>query len=450
MTVEHTPLTPASFLRRHAVALLMTAGVFILTYMDVYCSRMHVTDYLLHSMWALALTPEQMTAFFYDGSERLWHVLVKLVFSAVPNMWFAASFVTAAANAAAYFILFRVFDSSLPQRSKRWPAALLLAAVFVVSMLHVPGGTFYRGGGTVNVWHNPTSIIVRPFAAAAFYMTVRIYNRRRYGSESVWPAADRSGGGFSFDGGFWAEFRRPVYRWYELILYPLLLLFSAYAKPCFLQYFAPAILLFLLYDVIRTKGMLLPFCIKLAIPFIPAGLYILAQLLNFFDLGVISAAEAAEQLATMEKADIPPGVAIYFISDSFSGPGDALRSFGIYFMRLMRLTAFPVLMSVLSAIRLREDTGGRLALTGFLVAWFESLMLHETGRRAGDGNFGWAYYLAGWLLWTTAVGQYLALVRERSAAGRLTRWLGTALLLWHFASGVGYLYYIFLDGNYLI
>ena len=428
----------SSFLRRNALALLLTAGLFALMYAVVFNYRLTIaSDYTLHAVWAIAMTPEEMISCFYDGSEHLWHLCVKLLFTyVVPNMWTAAAIVTAAADAIAYFLVFKFLETAVSEKFPRWLLAVLTAAVFVVNALTLPGFDFYISRGAINTWHNPTNIMVRPFAAAVFYMTVRIYNRRRYDCHSALVPLAEGGKGFAFGGSFGAQFRQPVYTKAELILYPLCLLFSAYAKGSFLQFFAPAILIFLVIDVIRTRGMLLPFCIKLALAYIPAAVIILSQFLTFFgDAGIVSSSgDAAAAAETVTEA----GVAIYFIESSFDGFGDFLYSLWDAVIVTLYLCAFPVFMLLVAPRHSIRSAGYRLGFIGMVVARLEALCLHETGERAAHGNFLWGYYLSTWVLWCAALGLYTQLVGEKTLSGKLTRWAGTALLLWHLICGIFY------------
>lgn len=430
------------FLRRNGAAILLTGLLFWLMYAVVFNFRLDITasDYSTHMAWAIGMSKQRIIATFYDGSERLWHICVNFVFSHITrNTWKAAALVTAAADASAYFLVFKIWDRALPEKLPRWLFAILTACVFVVSSLTFPGGNFYIGRSAVNTWHNPTNIMVRPFAAAVFYMTVNIYNRRRYNQHTalVFPAED--GRDFAFSGGFWASFREPVYTKAELVLYPLCLLFSTYAKPSFLQFFAPAILVFCLIDVIRTKGRLFPFCLKLALAYLPAALILLIQFFGYFGDGISTGAAAAAETTTDAAASwVSGGIAVYFLRSDFSGLGEILLVTARSLFSVAYPCAFPLFILLIAPRRGMGSAVGRLAWIGTVIALVETWLLHETGARASHGNFLWGYYLATWMLWTAAIGQYAVLIQEKTLSGRLARWGGTAFLLWHLACGVCY------------
>ena len=451
----------SAFLRKNGLALLLAAGIFALMCAVVFRYRAvdgtfvsgqgaYVSDYVSHIVWAIGMSSRTVAASFVNGSERLWHVCVKFLFThGVSNMWAAAAIVTAAADAAAYFIVYKAVDSILPEKQPRWLPALAVAAVFVVNSLALPGGSIYTAHGAVNTWHNPTNIMVRPFAAAVFFMTVRIYNRRRYGCHSAMALSGAATGDFVFADSIWAEFRRPVYTWFERIAYPVCLLCSAWAKPSFLQFFAPAILIFLVIDLIRTRGRLLPFCLKLALAYIPAGIVVCTQLFGFFGGSLFQSASAADAVQAAESAASGAGIAVYFIQRSFAGIGDFFSVTGQNILSgLICLCAFPLFVILAGGRQAWQDTSCRLGLIGMGVGWLEAKLLHETGSRAAHGNFFWGFYLSVWMLWAAAIGQYVRLVREPGRRGALVRWGGSALLIWHLSVGIIYLAQILQTGEY--
>lgn len=434
-----------SFLRRNGAALLLAIGLFAAFYCAAYRLTRVRSDYFLHTLWAMDMTPRSMLASFYNGSERLWHIFVHLTAnSVIPDMFKASAAVTALADAVTYYMVFMTFDRALPEKMPRWLLAVIVFVPFFATSLTVPGGGLYAGVGGLNTWHNPTNIMVRPFAAAVFYMTVCIYNRRRYGRHAVFAAAEP----LPFRGGFRAQFGEPIYTRGELILYPLCLLLSVYAKPSFLQFFAPAIFVFLLVDVIRTRGMLLPFCIKLALAYIPAAVIMLMVFRGFFPSGASSAAESAAEASA--SASGGAGIAIYFIAPAFDGAGDFLLSLLGELKYLVLPCAFPLAVFLIGGRRGGARSTAGLAAACVVIAFLETLLLHETGDRADHGNFLWGMYLASWLAWTAGAGEYALLVQEKDRRGRLALYIGTPLLIWHLICGIAYFVLILRDGNYYI
>ena len=435
----------AEFLRRNGMALLMTAGLLALFY--TAATHLAESDYTLHGKWAMMMTRQDVLASFYDGSERLWHICVRFVFRGlIHDLRKASAFVTALADAAAYFLVFKTADQAVERRMPRWLLALIVFVPFIGAALAVPGVSFYSGVGGLSTWHNPTNIMVRPFAAAVFYMTVRIYHRRLSGEHAVIP---QQTGRFAFQDGFWAQFRVPVYTRAELVFYPLCLLLSVYAKPSFLQFFAPAIFLFLLIDVFRTKGMLLPFCVKLALAYIPAAVILLMAFRGYFPSGAAAVTAAAAETSAETVSDAA-GVAVYFISPAFDGFGEFLSELGAELLALIRLCAFPLAVFAIAAGKKELRPLSRLAVFCLLAAVLESVLLHETGSRSWHGNFLWGRYLASWLAFTAGTVEYAGMITERSKCGRCALYAGTPLLVWHLISGIGYVVMILYTGEYAI
>lgn len=433
--------TISSFLRRYYPALLLGAALFAVFYLSAYRVAYVDSDYIDHGRWALAMTPAEMLSSFYDGSERLWHILVRLTNDyLLRDPYHALAAITALADTTAFLLAYAAFEAVAPEKTPRWLLASVMFTAFIAAPITLPGGSLYVQAGGLNTWHNPTNIMVRPFAAAVLYMTVRIYNRRRSGIHSILANEKH----FVFSGGFWHQFREPVYTRAELILYPLCILFSVYSKPSFLQFFAPAILIFLLIDVIRTKGMLLPFCLKLSLSYIPAAFIMLAAIKGFFPSGISAAAAETAQAAR------DAGISVYFLKESFDGAGDFLRTAVSELRYFIRPCAFVLFILLAGAHRQDFRALSRLAGICLLVAFLESWVLHESGARSWHGNFLWSAYLASWLTWTAAAGEYVCLAAENTRRSRMAMYVGTPLLLWHLVCGIAYIFLILRDGFYYI
>ena len=432
-------------LRRDGLAVLCAAGLFLLVYEIVFNFRQDITgsDFAPHISWAIQMSRSSMLSSFYNGQERLWHVCMRLVMAlGVNNIRSAAAIVTAAADAAAYCIVYGAFARHTERALHRWVLAAALLCPFLVTSLTLPGHSFYTGRGAVSTWHNPTNIMVRPFAAAVFYMTVDIYSRRRYGQAGPLVPLDGEAKPFAFSGGFWRQFLQPVFTPWELVLYPVCILASLWAKPSFIQVFAPAIFLFLLIDVIRTKGKLLPFCIKMALAYLPAVLLLSRQFGRFFAAGVSivpAVQQAASAAAQTPAASGGSGLSIYLVQGPWSGFGLVWDAVSYRLKTAALPCAFPLLLLLAAPRRTTRCASFRLGLVCAAVGLLEVLLLHETGSRSEHGNLNWGLYTACWMFWTAAMGQYVRLVREKTAAGRVVLLGGTALLVWQLVSGVLYI-----------
>ena len=84
-----------------------------------------------------------------------------------------------------------------------------------------------------------------------------------------------------------------------------------------------------------------------------------------------------------------------------------------------------------------------------IVGIIEFLILGENGRRAADGNFGWGLMSAALWLWMVTLPRFVKARREETAitgGQRALYGIGWALLGWHLASGVYYIWYLLSTG----
>ena len=101
----------------------------------------------------------------------------------------------------------------------------------------------------------------------------------------------------------------------------------------------------------------------------------------------------------------------------------------------------------------------QLGLLMDAISILEMLLLSETGRRAADGNFSWAMMGSSLMLWTLTLPLFIREAQSwfhsravsadgrvrlegRTVTGTLRLVTGSALLLWHLASGIYYIVYL--------
>ena len=81
------------------------------------------------------------------------------------------------------------------------------------------------------------------------------------------------------------------------------------------------------------------------------------------------------------------------------------------------------------------------------------MAFRETGLREGHGNFTWAANSSSFVLWVVMAGIFLrefvsGLKAKTLSSGRKAAYaVGFALMGWHAASGVYYLYFLLSTGN---
>ncbi len=398
-----------------------TAAIFALGYAVFYALMQRpASDISIHATWAAEIRFTDLRSFFHHGAHPLWHTLVALVLLTGLPLAHSAALVTALCKAAEVWLLIALAAQLLGKRG--WAATLCGAAASLVSALWVPAlnPLVYVGIGSPNPWHSPTQLIAMVPMLLAVPLTARCVDSFRQrlpldGPKANAPARDAA-------------------------LLGALLLLSLTAKPTFMQAFLPAASLYCLLMWLR-KPRNSPFFLRMMAAAAPAVVLMVLQYLFYF--GVIVPSQ---------------GNMILDVS---------LAKAGSVALAVLLTQAFPIL--VLAACSDRETWRSPLVwltLATDIVAILEMLLLGEDGRRAADGNFGWAMMGAALMLWAIALPLYARFARRwarrrraaaegqptlashpRLEAGALGA--GALLLAWHLASGIYYVVYLLTTGNAL-
>lgn len=394
---QRAPFDP---LKWAALALL-----FALSYALFYALALRpASDISIHATWAAEGDFSDLTSFVHHGAHPMWHVLVALLLAAGLPLAHAAALVTALCKAAEVWLIHRLMRLYLGGRLR--PAALtgLALTCGLVSSLLVPGynPTVYLGVGTPNTWHSCTQMIAMVWMLLCVPYAAHCYD----GFERRLPA----------------EGPRAKLAWREPVLLGAMLLLSLLAKPTFMQAFLPAACLFFLYQWVRHPANS-RFFGQIIVCVLPAVLFMILQYMYYFGIIVPSQGDMVLEISL-----------------------DKLRRVTV---NTLLIQAFPIF--VLLCFRGGRDTLFTLTAIFDAVGVLEFLILGENGRRAADGNFGWGMMGAALMMWVMALIRFFqsgAGIREQ---GRLSprRMAGWGLLLWHLASGVYYIGYLFLTEGVL-
>ena len=211
------------------------------------------------------------------------------------------------------------------------------------------------------------------------------------------------------------------------VLTGFLLVLSCLAKPSFVQVFYPAIFTLMVIWLIMYKGKSFGTALQLFIVCLPSFVVMIMQFV------------------------------ISFYSGNGNSGGITIAPFVVAGARtssipisMLLLLAFPLLMLIISLIKKSvnwEDVLGWLMLLWGLV-W--RLLLAEKGERIYHGNFSWGYMLAAYLVWYTAVRNYLKFYFSEQMTGNkrgVGFVLATIVLALHFVSGIYYLIYLVALGH---
>ena len=276
---------------------------------------------------------------------------------------------------------------------------LSLSSIFVSMLLFPPDllktGWWYRGSSSPNVWHNPTTILCRPFS---FWVLLCLYQMLLA----------------------YREHRSMKKHMLQNMTAAFL---SMWAKPSFLIVFLPVLCLYLLVELIKTKGQSLGISVKLGISFVPSMLVVLYQYLQLF---------TGPQNGTTQESGIQFG----------------------WMQTIPRMVIVIVTSSlfilVVGAILFKYDKKSRVFWgylgVGYLFSWLMRSFVEETGARAGHGNFDWSFIIVLFCLFSYAAGEVF--IRKDF---KILRWQKIACAMIygaHLMTGVLYFAKIFSGRTY--
>ncbi len=362
-------------------------------------------DYPPHEAIALSLTPSDPVGLFKAHPEPFWHLLTYFVCNVFHiRVEIAAGIVSGLLIVITYLIAYAAIRRTVPGLESYEAAGLDI-------VLHLSGAIYawffnktpYLGQGSPNIWHNPTTIAVRPIALLVFVLvSFMVIKARKEEFENGIPLGTG-------------------------ILTSLLLILSCLAKPSFVQVFYPAIFTLMVIWLIMYKGKNLRTALQLFLVCLPSLIVMIMQFVIAFYSG--------------NKGSGGITIAPFVVA------GARTKSIPI---SLLLLLAFPLLMLILTAIRKSLTWSDALAWLMLFWGLVWRLLLAEKGERTYHGNFSWGFMLAAYLVWFTAVRSYLKLYFSEQMTGN-KRGVGFVLssivLLLHLVSGIYYLIYLIVLGN---
>lgn len=382
--------------RNKGSAVLFGAAIFLLTYVITYRQMPYpdISDFALHTAWSMDLPVNLPFKLTYP----LWHILVFLVYqiSALITPEIACATVTAAVNLVVYLIFLR----QLRKENILFSSAIALT-LCINTAIYCPwyDERIYLGQGSPVTWHNPTNLVVKPFAIIAFFMIADMLTD---------ILADRK-----------VEGKR-------MVVLSLLLVCSVLAKPSFFQGIVPGLGLYILVLLIKNKGKHFLAFFFLCMTFVPAFIIVVAQFVLSFYSNSGSGGE---------------GIGIGWLVVNYSP--NVLFS-------LFLLLCFPLLYTVLNWSAARKDTALVLSWLYWVMAWLEKAVLYEKGERMYHGNFGWAVLVADTILFLVTALHYFRDVHsditDHQMLSKKNAMIGMVYLL-HFFSGCIYAYQMLVNYN---
>lgn len=399
----------SEFEKKYRKLCILNALMLGLVFMVYYASPdyVNISDISAHYNFALQL-PELMhegIASFVKNTRYssilaypVWHIIFLAFYSILDSIlphlssfWIpdriciiAETIENTILLVATYIIIAKIIFLKLNERisSVRLLGAIPVALMFI-GPLYVPfvNKNYYLGQLMPSVWHNPSTLIVRPAAIAVFYVFCSLYTERDTKKKN----------------------------WFA---FSLLLAVSALCKPSFYQVFVPALVVFCLFDCISSKGKNIRFDLYTAAAVLPTGAIAIIQ-------------ESIVSSATGMKFVFRPFATWNLYSDCVAGS-------------LLISVMFPLLMLIFTNKRTEKTTC--LAWITFTVglSYFILFSMQAASGQVYDekaGDMLWGVLLALQILFLDAV---ITLFQKRSENNKWAFRVLSGIFIIHCICGMGY------------
>ena len=334
--------------------------LFIITYIVVLAMMNAPSDFAPHIEMAKKMATGESFIIY-----PLWHIFVCICALLEGNWIHGAAFTTAAFNVLGYILVFIFLNQQGRFHIGKRKAAILALSILLLGKFWLPFQDLLicdsAGGGAPNIWHNPTNMCVRPFAVLIFILTVDVLQ-------------------YYIDTG--------TIRQGKVQCIAILLAVSCLAKPSFFLAFVPGLALFLLVSPLTIRhDRKLYYAFFLAV--IPSALMVIIQYMNIF----------IWQNFWTDAVKTSHGIEFAWL--------EVWRHHNPVLISFFAGLCFPlyVLFNNRSALRYIDI---RLALSMLIVSLLQKSFLAEVGQHRFDGNFGWAYLLAMFILYMVAAKHFFA------------------------------------------
>lgn len=307
----------------------------------------------------------------------------------------------------AWYMVKAVREKCVGLPYEKWLALIVIPLVyslFFISMLFAPKGVYlpgmthkYLGVFSPNPFHNATYLAARPFAAAAFFLFVRIL-------------------------GYYEE--RTEVR--EFFWFGFFLLLSTMTKPSFTLVFVSAAGLLMCFRLFCRKGKNFRRSLYLGLAFVPTFIDLLYQYGGVF--------------GESSHAGETGGIGFGFFS------AWQVHMENIPFAIVLAL-AFPGFMLLFNLGRLKDNIVYRFAWFQLLVSLAELAFLYEKGNRFIHLNFSWGYMYGIFFVFAASLILLLqnTLLKKQKWYLLMLQWLAYG---WHLCCGIIYFLYIWSGQGY--
>lgn len=354
--------------------------------------------------------------YFCRNTEPLWHYLVKLLhwLFRVP-LDYSGAIVSGLCNVALYEIIKKSF------LKKYMYSSLLSFLLLIAGPLYIPwyNSRIYVGQGSPNVWHNPTLIMVKPFAVIIIYI-VKSYIIEPF-QDCIDPLKIKKNG----------------------ITLILLMLFSAIAKPAFIQIFFPAVFIWCIFYLVhillgQNKHFKKVFFSRSLFLFVCCLPTLAIFLIQFYLLFLTRTIE--------QPASTTIGIKLFYVMNIWA-PNP-------FFSALLAIT-FPVSVVMFCVFSKRAISNmTKFSWLMYVIAFCEAALLYEP-KRLSAGNFCWGLEIAIFIIWIDAFKIFFSIdfpktrcIGIRTKLASLFYATSCLLLCFHVIFGIIYISRVIFLGDF--
>lgn len=347
-----------------------------------------VSDFPVHTKWAQDILQNpplvQATILAHSG----WQVLVILCHIVFSTSWGISAFlVTLFSILSTTFILYWIFRRKIGP----WPSSILAIGLNIagpLAFLVLKDSQFYFGYIWFSVYHNPTYLLLKPFAILTFYFSIEALENKK---ASV----------------------------LKITLVALLSLFGTFAKPSYIICLLPSLAIVALIKFIRKQTINWKYLFFGII--IPQLLLLLGQ----FWLTYSGVASDSSHII----------FAPFAVMNNFSN--NLLEKFILSIL-------FPLIVTAFYWKEAINDMKMKTAWLSFGFGAFVTYFLAESGKRLTDGNFLWSGEITIFILYFSCV--VFLLENGFKQENQTKKWI--IIILGSLCLFFGGIYYFLLMMNY--
>jgi hypothetical protein len=292
------------------------------------------SDYPTHTQWAQNLIENPSLIPIYIFAHTGWQVIVAVSHLVFSTSWgITALLVTLCSLLLTVGLLYWIFRKNL----NAWPSAILAIGLNIAAPLAfwiLKDSQYYYGYIWSSLYHNPTYLLLKPFAILTFYFSVEALQNEKA-------------------------------NWFKILLVGLVSAYGAFVKPNYLVCLLPALAILALIRLLKKQPINWRYLIF--------GIVLPQILILGWQFWLTYSATSPDD----NKIIFAPFAVMEFYSK------DILVK---YFLSI----AFPVIVTAFYWKESLKDVRMQISWLGFFFGSFFTYFLAESGERFAHGNYLWS------------------------------------------------------------